>query len=217
MCVIYSLFYCACFVSLAPFGHAQVLNKLASISSSTRLGTPSPRAARTPLPPVTTRSSLSNHSTPSSASSGTNRVAFTRSRSDSTSVEAERHNNYTSDQSSTPPASVRPSPANPMPDLAGAVRERLISEPSPPRNRSSMVTARNPNNGLSPRSRRVTMIEPHQVEMAAGSTSRRSPTATKRVRQPLPREFRDNRRSLDGAVCQFFSYPNNPNPLTGST
>ena len=54
-----------------------------------------------------------------------------------------------------------------------------------------------------------------EAALAAVASSRRSPTGSKRARQPLPREFRNiGRRSLDGRVGRTVkSLPQSANTL----
>ncbi|KZV91738.1 hypothetical protein EXIGLDRAFT_90289 [Exidia glandulosa HHB12029] len=204
----------------------QVLDKIASISSGTRLAAPSP----------STRNQHSPAATPFPSATVSNRVSFTRSRHevDFSGSETEREGRSlrddasdmrqystgsSDDRSSTPPASSSrrsgeysssSSSARRSGEFesssssrgGGYTRQRLVSAPSPANSPKrptlrSMNTAATYNFPASPHSKRHSIAEQFvDEEEEMGITLNR---VGGKKRSPLPREFTSNaRRSLDG-------------------
>lgn len=200
----------------------QALDKLSS-----RLHTPSPthtsRSPNAPSSSTSTASSsrLSSHSHLQSAPQVQRNDTLSGSETERESLRAptpsRSESNSNSYRSSSPERSSTP------PSVSNSrQRRRLISTPTSP----EKTRQASPGPSRTPR-KRVSMANAisaqglesgrynrndHDVTeaaLAAVASSRRSPTGSKRSRQPLPREFRDKeRRSLDGLVgstVEFFA------------
>lgn len=193
------------------------MNKLTSFS---RLSTPSPansRASRSPLPPTHASSSASSSSAVSSHSHSHSAHMISQYDGALSGSETEResqraptpsysnsHSNSRSYGSSSPERSSTPASAT-----AQRARERRISAPSSPieHQESSPGPSHRPLKRVSMASA-PTDHASHDVTsaaLAAVASSRRSPTggSNRRSRQPLPREFRDDRERnarLEGRV-----------------
>ena len=148
----------------------QVLDKLSAISSHSR-GSPS----------ITLGTRTPNSSGGSYGRSATRQPSFTRPLEDEDVIDNERvAYSYASDgRSATPPATARR-----IAELSP--RQRLFSDPTSPRNLrlaggsvSSVLTSPSRRSNLADLERSPPPPEP----------SRRSPTLTRRPRQPLPKEF----------------------------
>jgi len=167
----------------------QVLDKLSAISSHSR-GSPSISTLGTRTP---------NSAGGSYGRSATRQPSFTRPPEDEV-VDNERvAYSYTSDDRSvTPPATARR-----VTELSP--RQRLVSEPTSPR--KLRLAGNSLSSVLSSPSRRFNLADLEQSPPPPVS-SRRSPTLTRRPRQPLPREFTFSESPLDARVhhsilCSF--------------
>ena len=192
----------------------QALDKLSS-----RLNTPSPtHTSRSPNASSsstsrTSTSRLSSHSHSQSAPPVQRNDTLSGSETERESLRAPTPSR--SDSNSNSYHSSSPERPSTPPSVSGSrQRRRLISAPSSPQK----TRQASPGPSRTPR-KRVSMasaISTQSVEsgrysrndhditeaaLAAVASSRRSPTGSKKSRQPLPREFRDReRRSLDGRV-----------------
>ncbi|RPD62254.1 hypothetical protein L226DRAFT_337925 [Lentinus tigrinus ALCF2SS1-7] len=195
-----------------------VLDKLSSIS---RLGSPVPsNHSRSPLSPPTAGSSSSSATSSSRLSSSQSRPPSVvapasngrRRETQLSGSETERESYHHSQYSTSSDGRTTPPPPTSYSELqdAASVRQRRISAPASP---GKMRTAREkdraePGPSRTPRSKRVSMAlsaddtygrsddeDVTAAALAAVASSRRSPTAGKKGRQPLPREFRDRKIS----------------------
>jgi hypothetical protein len=192
---------------LVSISHSQALDKLS------RLNTPSPsRTSRSPLPPLMSSTSSNSGSTsrltshshsysmPDDGGGRSREVAQSGSETERES----QHMSYSSDdQSATPPSSTFQAPS-----VASAPnwRRRRPSDSSPP----PYARSRTSSPGPSTMKKRVSLAlitsndeDVTSAALAAVASLRQSPTSSngKKSRQPLPREFRDSKRSsLDGRV-----------------
>ncbi|KAI5123158.1 hypothetical protein M0805_000861 [Coniferiporia weirii] len=182
-----------------------VLNKLASISSGSRLSTPSPtavkRLSRSPAP----SSSNSVNSSSRSSNSSARKRSESYSRASGSETERELLQNATSsseDLSETPTSTISSH------FRSASVKERRTSAPITPSNElariSSVEQSRPSENYVTgrrmqrPESRTSGDIE--AAALAAVANSRRNSPSDTRRRQPLPREFRGGKSSQDGDV-----------------
>ncbi|TDL23172.1 hypothetical protein BD410DRAFT_787483 [Rickenella mellea] len=190
-----------------------VLDKLTSISSGSRLSTPSPsRHVRSPAPPSSASASSSTSSSRLAPSSV--RLPRPASSSGMSGSETEREpisaTGYESDDQSVTPQSTFTAPSPP--------RLRRISAPASPARHLALARVSEDGRDTSPpptaaRRKRVTMTEGvgaadiAAAALEAVANSRQSPTnMTGRRRQPLPREFRDEH----GGVENFADEPSTP-------
>lgn len=196
----------------------QALDKLSS-----RLNTPSPtRTSRSPNPPS---SSTSTSSSSRLSSHSHSQSAPQVQRNDTLSgSETERESLRAPTPSRSDPNSYRSSsperPSTPPSASDSRQRRKLISAPTSP----EKTRQASPGPSRTPRKRVsiASAISSQSIEsgrysrndhdvteaaLAAVASSRRSPTGSKRSRQPLPREFRDReRRSLDGRVGDMVAF-----------
>ena len=160
----------------------QVLDMLSAISSNSR-GSPSISTLGTRTP---------NSTVGSYGRSATRQPSFTRPLEDEVLDNERVAYSYTSDDRSvTPPASIRR-----ITELSP--RQRLVSEPTSPRK----LRLAGSGGGVSS----VFPSSPHRSNLAdferspPPPVSRRSPTLTRRPRQPLPKEFTFSGSPLDARV-----------------
>jgi len=178
----------SCWVSKPVSFPFQVLDKLSAIPSHSR-GSPSisTLGRRTP-----------NSSSGSYGRSATRQPSFTRTSEDEEVVDNERiaYSYASDDRSVTPPASARR-----ITELSP--RQRLFSEPTSPRN------LRLAGSGVSrvfPSPSRRSNLADLERSPPPPEPSRRSPTLTRRPRQPLPKEFTFSGSPLDARVNHFIFY-----------
>lgn len=149
----------------------QVLDKLSAISSQSR-GSPSISTLGTRTP---------NSAGGSYGRSATRRPSFTRPLEDEDVADNERvaYSYASDDRSVTPPATSRR-----IAELSP--RQRLFSEPTSPRN--LRLAGSSVSSVLTSPSRRSNLADLERSPPPP-APSRRSPTLTRRPRQPLPKEF----------------------------
>jgi hypothetical protein len=165
----------------SPF---QVLDKLSAISSHSR-GSPSISTLGTRTP---------NSTVGSYGRSATRQPSFTRPLEDEV-IDNERvaYSYASDDRSVTPPASVRR-----ITELSP--RQRLVSEPTSPRK------LRLAGSGVFPSPSRLSNLADLERSPPPPVSARRSPTLTRRPRQPLPREFTFSESPLDARVNHSILY-----------
>ncbi|KAH8113524.1 hypothetical protein DFH11DRAFT_1510280 [Phellopilus nigrolimitatus] len=181
-----------------------VLNKLASISSGSRLSTPSPttlsRLSRSPVPSSANSTGTSSRVSNNSA----RRRPESLSRASGSETEREHAQDATSSSDAETPTSATASHFR-----SASVKERRVSAPIAPSRDlvrpSSRERPSEPSEAYSagkrplrPESRGSGEVE--AAALAAVANSRRRSPSDVRRRQPLPREFRGGRSSIDEDV-----------------
>jgi hypothetical protein len=165
----------------------QVLDRLTAISAHSR-GSPNISTLGTRTP-ISTGGSYGR--------SATRQSSFTRPPEDEV-VDDERvaHSYASDDRSVTPPATARR-----VAELSP--RQRLVSEPTSPR---KLRLAGNGVSSVLPSPSRRSNLSDLEWSPPLPVSSRRSPTLTRRARQPLPKEFTFNESPLGARVNYSIPY-----------